>query len=498
MTFYVYFVKEEKMKQTIDYTFNEVSDNGEGKKLFGFSFNTVSKYINLIEKKYFDDKKIYHGLTNSKNNAILFRYEIKGLLLLLLKLELEDVFIDGKSKDTGISAANVEKIAETYSYALNTLSSHEYQVLMHFIDIKNSIAFIDIIRDFKDELKRVLILLATRFHDHPTNYYRMFIKRIRDISVSMIYGSHDLRFLNRRVDLRSLDLRSPVLDAIKLISNDMYFYDANKICKRKYVLPEQYEKYEDICYQFYDIRNMHLYCEPLGDVENLGYDLNTQTELNDEVLEEQGDNDISTIRDLLSTILQELYEQEFPIKKKNYFDLPSRDKIDIILQEMKSALKEYIPIFCKMQNLCYGKLSNDEMSEVFQNDRFLLEFQNRRYMLLHTELCDWSFSQYFVPLENQLSELLQKGETISDEKIEDMINCIIKEYKDKVDKNAELVREEFLHLDDMEFMKKEYSGIIDNIIDIDFHCEELAKNLIAMILKQESDDGTIKKRMHSC
>ena len=121
---------------------------------------------------------MYHGLANSKNNAILFRHEIKGLLLLLLKLELEDVFRDGKSKDAGISTANVEKIIETYSYALDILSSHEYQVLMHYSDIENGLCFIESIKAFKDELKKVLILLATKYHDHPTNYYTLFIKKL--------------------------------------------------------------------------------------------------------------------------------------------------------------------------------------------------------------------------------------------------------------------------------------------------------------------------------
>ncbi|SHM40419.1 hypothetical protein [Ruminococcus flavefaciens] len=481
------------MKQTIDYTFKEVSDNKEGKTLFGFSLNTVSKCINRIENTYFDGKKLYHGLTNSKNNAIIFRHEIKGLLLLLLKLELEDVFRDGKSKDTGISTANVEIITETYTYALDNLSGHEYQVLMHCFDIENGIAFVDIIKDFKDELKRVLILLATKYHDHPANYYTMFIKRIRDISVSMIYGSHELRFLNRRVNLRSLDLRLPVLKAITLISNDMYYYDDNNICKRRYTLPEEYEKYEDIWDGFYDIRNIHLYCAPLGDVENQEYDLDIQTELNEKELKEQGEEkDIYTIRDELSNILQELYEQEFPIKQKNYVYQLSQDKIDKKLQKMKTELKEYIPLFCKMQNLCYGKLSSDEMTEVFQNDSFLLEFQNRRYMLLHSEFCGWSFSKYLLKIEGIFSDMLKENIPFTEQLIDEITNVNMQQYKETVDNRAELLRKEFLHLDDMDFLQKEYSGIIDNIYDIDSHCEALAKNLIAMILKQEADDGSTK------
>ena len=102
------------MKSTIDYLFKDVSDNKEGKALFGFSAQTVKKCINDIEQNYFQGRKIYHGLSKSKNNAIIFRCEIKGLLLLLLKLELEDVFRDDKAKTSGISNDNIDKIIGTY------------------------------------------------------------------------------------------------------------------------------------------------------------------------------------------------------------------------------------------------------------------------------------------------------------------------------------------------------------------------------------------------
>lgn len=67
------------MKSTIDYLFKDLSDNKEGKKMFGFSAQTVKKCINNIEQNYFDGRKIYHGLSETQNNAIIFRCEIKGL-----------------------------------------------------------------------------------------------------------------------------------------------------------------------------------------------------------------------------------------------------------------------------------------------------------------------------------------------------------------------------------------------------------------------------------
>lgn len=476
------------MKQTIDHQLKELSDDGKGNHWFGFSINTVRKVINDIEINYFQGRKIYHGLTNADNNAIIFRYEIKGLLLLLLKIELEDVFRDDKSKDTGISSANVDKIIEIYSYALDKLSDYEYQVLMQFTDIEDGFYFLDSIKSFKDELTRLLIIIATKYHDHTANYYKMFIKRIKDISVSMIYGSHDLSFLNSKVFLQPLDLRKAIIKTINRISNDLYYYNDDKICRRSYYLPEQYKKLEEIYYDFYEIRIKHMYCPSIGDIlkgEDT-IDIDMQYELNSDDLR-ANEEDVLKIREELSDVLKKLYEQLYPLKPHEYVLIPSKEKVDNVLKTIKTALSEYILCFCKMQKFCYGKLSETEMKEIFNNESFLCEFYNRRFQLLHTELCDWSFARYLTAIEADLSRKLLTDEFPTQEEIETIVENCIKNYKEKVDKNAKIVRDEFSNLDDKEFLKREYNGIIDNINNIEVHCEALAKNLIAMILKRESD-----------
>ena len=494
------------MKQTIDHTFKNVSDNEEGKTLFGFTINTVSKYINQIEKQYFDGRKIYHGLTNSQNNPILFRHEIKGLLLLLLKLELEDPFHDEKSKITGVSETNIEKILDTYTYALDILSSHEYQVLMQYMDIENGMTFIDCVKSFKDELKRVLVLIATKYHDHAINYYDQFIRKIRDISVSIIYSTKELRFFNSNHNLRSLDLREPIMRAINCISNDIYYFDKNKICKRNVMLPDKYVIYQykskneesNIREKYYEIRQKHLSYERTGLIKdgNASYDikLDEQTELDEDHFKTvRDDNDnIDTVREKLDDVLEQLYKQAYPIKRITNISLPSKENVDYVLEKIKKELREYIPLFCKMQNLCYDKLSAAERKEIFLNDRFLLSFQNKRYPILHTDLCDYPFAGYLVDIEQYLSDRLLEDKVPSEEEIDTIVDKCIQDYKVKVGERAKWVREEFQHLDDNDFLKKEYSGIIDNINDIDLHCDALAKNLIAMILKQESDRGLIK------
>lgn len=52
---------------------------------------------------------------------------------------------------------------------------------------------------------------------------------------------------------------------------------------------------------------------------------------------------------------------------------------------------------------------------------------------------------------------------------------------------TQIVTEEMDKYNNKEVLKSEYSGIIDNIEEIEATCESLAKNLIAMILKREAD-----------
>lgn len=78
------------MNNNHDLTYADISD--EKGKLFGKSRKTVFEAINRIEDRYFDGKYILRA--NGEKSDVLFRWEIKDLLLALLKFEIEDVFID--------------------------------------------------------------------------------------------------------------------------------------------------------------------------------------------------------------------------------------------------------------------------------------------------------------------------------------------------------------------------------------------------------------------
>lgn len=464
------------MKSTIDYLFKDVSDNKDGKKLFGFSAQTVKKRINDIEQNYFDGRKIYHGLSKSKNNAIIFRCEIKGLLLLLLKLELEDVFRDDKSKTSGVTVSNIDKIINTYVFALDEelLSDYEYRVLMQFTDIEDGFTFLESIRSFRNELSKSLIILATKYHDHAANYYKMFIKRISDISVSMIYGSYDSKPLNSSFLLQPLDLKTALIRAINQMCDDLYYFKEDMICRRRIKLYTTKNISED----YYSIRLKHIYIN-----EN---NLDEQREKSSD--EFPGDeDDITDVRNGLTNCLTKYYELKYPHISKQTSAFPTKEKIEDELSKAEKALYRYIELFIKMQKLCYGNLSESECKEVYTYEPFLREFYNTRLQLLHTEIYDWSFANYLPHIETYLTRQIKKGALTNTDQTNELIKRTMDCYRADVMNRTQIVTEEMDKYNNKEVLKSEYSGIIDNIEEIEATCESLAKNLIAMILKREAD-----------
>ncbi len=61
------------MKKTIDLSYKEISDNQEGKYLFGFSIQTVQKAIKTLEKQYFQGRNIFRK--DDKNSSYVFRWK---------------------------------------------------------------------------------------------------------------------------------------------------------------------------------------------------------------------------------------------------------------------------------------------------------------------------------------------------------------------------------------------------------------------------------------
>lgn len=146
------------MRKTIDYTYMDVSDNQKGEHLFGISTQTVKKAIARLEKRYFQERHIFRS--KGKGSDFLFRHEIKSLLLLLVRLELDNVFADSKSKDNGVSLANMDKLINEYEYITDPECLREYEdvVLHQSFNAEESVDFIYTIDSFQKAMTNLIVL----------------------------------------------------------------------------------------------------------------------------------------------------------------------------------------------------------------------------------------------------------------------------------------------------------------------------------------------------
>ena len=355
---------------------------------------------------------------------------------------------------------------------------------MQFSDIDDTLTFLDTIKEFRDELSRLLIILATKYHDHPSNYCKMFIKRIRDISVSMIYGSNDLRLLNSQLLIQPLDLRKAIIRAINTICSDLYYFKQDNICKRHLSLNDNAEEYLDLSIKFNRIRKEHI-CVKDGCADS-------QREKRSDELPYDVDS-IVDIREELSDLLEEYYKKKYThISQQKSFPQVKKE-IEKESETIKDNLSKYLRTFIKIQRLCYGIMSEDESNEIYKNETFLREFYSLRYILMCTNLCDWSFANYLPKMEFALSKRIRNNDIPTEEEIAKIVEKTISDYRIIVNKNAILVEEEFDKICSKDYLKNCYGNIIDNIDNINNLCDTLAKNLIAMILKRESDNDKENK-----
>jgi len=80
------------MNRNYDFTLKDILSDERIKEFLNCGEVKLKRCMNEIENKYFGGKKIYHSRSSKENADFLFRFEVKGLLLLLLKLEIEEPF----------------------------------------------------------------------------------------------------------------------------------------------------------------------------------------------------------------------------------------------------------------------------------------------------------------------------------------------------------------------------------------------------------------------
>ena len=249
------------INQTIDLTYKEVSDNQEGKSLMGISTQTIKKCISKLEETYFPNKNIFRN--GDKKSDYLFRYEIKGLLLLLIELECNDVFRDGKAKKDGISKNSIEKIVKTYdkAYTSNILSDYEQRILMTTFNGRDSLQFIKTMNAFQESLTNFSLLFVKYYNKMSSDFFNDVVKELDEWSLRIVRHfelSDELHSqVNQSIDYHldpktmftyiedignlQLDLKNAVVRTINILANELYSFDEEGKCSRK-SLPEQIKR----------------------------------------------------------------------------------------------------------------------------------------------------------------------------------------------------------------------------------------------------------------
>lgn len=236
------------MNKNIDYTLEEILENQEGGFLSGISKTTIKKCIARLEKQYFENFNVFRN--NNKTSDYLFRFEIKDLLILLIKLENDNPFSDGKSLKEGISEKSIEKIINVYRLFEDNynLENYEQKLLHSKYDVNESLKTIKEIKIFQDNFTKFFMVVVENYTSFTSDFFQEIIRQIEAWSYQIISYSENKNVLSQVASNNyklcndmiynanksfTLDLKIAVVNTIIELSTTMYDFDKDGKCSRK-------------------------------------------------------------------------------------------------------------------------------------------------------------------------------------------------------------------------------------------------------------------------
>ena len=109
------------MIKKFDLSYDEI----DAEEMCGKSTQTINTAIKNLEKRYFAGRNIFRNKTEKSD--LLFRWEIKNLLFLLIKVEIDNVFSSSRSSKTGVTDISIKKILDTYDHT-NKETTLQYNI----------------------------------------------------------------------------------------------------------------------------------------------------------------------------------------------------------------------------------------------------------------------------------------------------------------------------------------------------------------------------------
>lgn len=154
---------------------------------------------------------------------------------------------------------------------------------------------------------------------------------------------------------------------------------------------------------------------------------------------------------------------------------------------MKEDLQTHLNCHRMIINLFNGKLDNDEYDTIKGDCNFLEHYNQRRDKLYSYEEYSLSFKEYLREAEKNIENHINNDAEISKKMIAKISKNAINKYNKDVQNRLNIIDKTFDDCFQSFKLKTVLSGFKDNIDEISMHCEEIAKNIIAIILKEEND-----------
>ena len=271
------------MNRNYDFTLKDILSDERIKEFLNCGEVKLKKCMNEIEKKYFEGKKIYHSRSAKENADFLFRFEVKGLLLLLLKLEIDDPF-DKRAQKNGISSLNVDRMIHQLSTeeGISLLTDYEYKVLIQYCDPENLNDVSKLLEQMKKAITNLAVIYARKYDNFIPGLSQNILKTISEITEMIIgrsYLKDDLQIgpiisCNKEMTkllpssyINEIGLKDAVVMALNRIIRDIYYFDNNNVCYRKMRLPKKSGEYEEIYKDYKNLQAEYLDFNNLNQME---------------------------------------------------------------------------------------------------------------------------------------------------------------------------------------------------------------------------------------
>ena len=517
-------MKKEKRK-TVDYTFKDIIADKQIKNYLNCGEVKIKRCMNSIEEKYFDGKRIYHAISSKEKSDFLFRFEIKGLLLLLLKLEIEDP-IDGRTQKKGVSSLNVKKMITSITpQYLDVLNNYEFKLVVQYCDPEHLNSIYDILEQTQKSLMHLAVVYAKNYDNFIWGLSRSIQHKIDQITKMIIgrtYGNDDLKIgtilemnnaLTRLVPSSynvQIGLKEAVIKAIKRITRDIYYFDENNVCYRKIYLPKSESTFENIRNKFCILQLKHIdvpwkdkrienkILSKHSKIDDIYYmeDKNDKTfdrcaeytvsdDLNSEDLKtvrrlyknqkeiELAEDEISEIQNCIEMILFNYYDESCGKQLEVYEDYRYYDKIEKSINKLENDFTNYVEYLYELQ--IHGLKNNKKYS--------LKDLIDYRKKIEKVIICDIEFDMHLSFFEAKFFEKFSYSNCEDGQFLYTLIEETLNNFKEEIIYVRSDVEKEFELIDSSDYKNTPYESIEENIERLKNLIDELVNEVYAMIIR---------------